>query len=51
MILILHMELHGRLNEHGGSNNVGFVVGVQVVQEVASVLLGRVEGLSCTEEV
>ena len=51
MILILHMKLHGGLNEHGGSNHVGSVVCVQVVQEVASVLLGRVEGLSSTEEV
>lgn len=43
MILILYVQFHWRFNEDGSGHDVGFVVGVQVVQEVARILLRDVD--------
>ena len=50
MVLILHVQLHGGLNQNGGGHDIGLVVCVQVVQEVTAVLLGCVHGLVSTKE-
>ena len=50
MVLVLHMQLHGRFNQNGGGNHIGLVVAIQVVQEVSRIVLWCVKGLRGTEE-
>ena len=50
MVLILHVQLHWRLNQNGGGHDIGLVVCVQVVQEMTAVLLRCVHGLVSTKE-
>lgn len=42
VVLILDVELHGRLNEGSDGNTVGSVVGIKAIKEVSLVVLGRV---------
>lgn len=50
VVLVLHEELHGRLDQHGRSDHVGPMIVIQVVQEVTLVVLRHVNRLRGPEE-
>lgn len=50
VVLVLHEELHGRLDQHCRSDHVGPMIVIQVVQEVTLVVLRHVNRLRGPEE-
>jgi hypothetical protein len=50
VVLVLHEELHRGFNHNSRRNYVGSVVWIQVVKEVALVILGNVNCLRCTHD-
>ena len=50
IVLVLHEELHGGLDEGGDGNAVGPVVGVDAVKNVALVLSRSIVGAGSTEQ-